>query len=200
MQTQIPYAHHELTHLWDQLVCEFLRRVAGTPSQAALEDAFAAMHLTAHLVARYIGDSRAVLRPTMTLPQLADKLRRETDPVVQCVNVQAQIETFGLSTGTIADSRWLLALWSLVMDMMTATGQRTRIEVNIGACQDGFEIEVGHDACRSLTETDIDFSRTLTGRWLHAICPEWSITLPACPLGGRAVQVRIPARLLRHAA
>lgn len=201
MHAQPQVTHDDLTQLWDCLTDEFLTRASGSPAQAAVEDAIAAMHLTAHLVCRFIGDPRAVLRPTMTLSQLAEKLRRETAPVVQCCETRTLIETFGLTTGTIADSRWLLALWSLVMEMVTAAGSGTRIEVNIGTCEHGFEIEVGHDHCQSpVHEPQMEFPQTLIGRWLEQICPEWAVSLPACPLGGRAVQVHIPASLLRQVA
>ncbi len=195
-------ANQDLTELWDQLADDYFARGKNPRAKHMIANSTAAMHLTAHLICGYIGNPHAILRPTMTLPQLAERLYRETGPVLECFECRVQIETFGQSGSLVADSRWLLALWSLVIDMATAASSGTNIEVNIGACGAGYEIEVGHDDRGWMAQGSgpPDLANSRTGQWLNAICPEWTIELPACPLGGCAVQVNIPMAAIRQAA
>jgi hypothetical protein len=195
-------SHYQPTELWDTLTNDFLGRLASHSSREAIEQSIAAMHLTAHLVCRFVGNCHAVLRPTMTLKELANTLQREITPVSRQLDTVVAIETFGTTEDTVADSRWLLALWSLIIDAITSADKKTKVEVVVGACGKGYEIEVGHDDQHSTATTDY-FESSLTCRWLHSICPEWTLTTPACPLGGGAVQINIPtvqATGLRRAA
>lgn len=202
MQKFSMFANFDLTDLWDQLTDEYFARGKNPISKQMIANSTAGMHLTAHLICGYIGNPHAILRPTMSLPQLADRLQRETGPVIESCESQAVIETFGQADQLVADSRWLLALWSLVIDMVTSASSGTRVEVNLGTCQGGYEIEVGHDDRGWMTQgtSDMDLETSLTGRWLTSICPEWTIVLPACPLGGYAVQLNIPMTAQRQAA
>lgn len=189
----------QLIEIRDQLIRELCQRAKTAGQQDAIDDSVASVYLTSHLVCHYVGNPYTAMGATMTLENLADRIRADIEPVAREFQIKTVIETFGNTDPTVADARWTLALWSLLMDVTTSTPPNCVIEVNIGVCQNGFEIEVGYDdsavTCGSQktgTESS-SFPHSLTVHWLRSICPQWSIASPACPLGGSAVQVTIPS-------
>lgn len=202
MKHEFTSDRQEMTQLWDQLTTSLMGRSTDTGSRNAIFDSIAGMHLTAHLICGYVGNPQAVLCPTMTLAQLAERWQRDTHSILDHFGSTAQIATFGDCALTVADPRWLLALWSLTIDMVTTARRPVDLEINLGSCQRGYEIEIGHDQDPATAQVMADLlgDSSATGPWLRAICPEWQFVLPNCPLGGRAVQMNIPFPSVRMAA
>jgi hypothetical protein len=183
----------------DRLIEELCDR-AKTPLQRyAIDDSIASVYLTSHLVCQFVGKPDTAIGATMNLGSLADRIRADVEPVARQFRVRTIIETFGDTRPMVADARWMLALWSLSIDVITSTTPDCTVEVNIGVCRDRFEIEVGHDESPRATGGNNrggewgPLPHPLTALWLRHICPRWQLAAPACPLGGRAVQVSIPA-------
>lgn len=190
---------------WAALTTEYLKRATSQRALLAIEDSIGSMFLTSHLVCRFVGDPEAMIGATMNLNQLAQRLRTEMKGICAAQALPCSIETFGDAAPLVADSRWLVAMWSLLLDMATTMTHGTRIEANMGTCGNRFEFEVGHDELTRTSHPDpvpaAAFPSPVTRAWIDGICPEWEIVVPACPLGGRAVQIRIPrARSMARAA
>ncbi len=197
----------QLIEVRDQLIRELCQRARTDRQQDVIDDSVASVYLTSHLVCHYVGNPNTAMGPTMTLQNLADRIRADIEPVAREFQVNTVIETFGNTNPTVADARWTLALWSLLMDAATSTPPRCTIEVNIGVGRNGFEIEVGYDESTIASVSGNAripvplFPHSLTVQWLTSICPQWSVAAAACPLGGRAVQVTIPStRIGQHRA
>lgn len=188
----------QLIEIRDQLIRELCQRAKTARQQDAIDDSVASVYLTSHLVCHYVGNPYTAMGATMSLENLADRIRADIEPVAREFQVKTVVETFGDTHPTVADARWMLALWSLLMDVTTSTPPDCVIEVNIGVCQNGFEIEVGYDdsavsgGSRKTINVSGAFPHAFTVHWLRSICPQWKIASPACPLGGTAVQVSIP--------
>ena len=90
----------------------------------------------------------------------------------------------------------------LRIDMATGAKRRISLELNLGSCETGYEIELGHDQdpAGHPVANSVSGQSAATANWLGAICPEWQLVLPNCPLGGRVVQMNIPFPAVRMAA
>lgn len=178
--------------LWESFTSALALRGCSDSRQRAIDVALASQFLIAHYICGQDNDGHPDRSTTFSVGDVRERLDRDLRPLCESVGATLSTEIFGHCQTGVGDRRLLLGVWSVAADLITTAPEGSHIEINLGLCGRGLELEVGYDAVNDEAETARGALSVSAAEWLAAICPDWEFRMPSCPLGGRAIQLVAP--------